>query len=304
MEPAVFGTADADGVARAYGRFCEDVLGSPVADALFYEVSVTCVAGVVLADGRRVAVRAHQPNRTELFLGEVARAQQHLFDAGFPVPEPVAGPVRFEGRLHTAEAVVDDPGPPDGSDPAVRRAAIDGLERCVDVLRPLATTWRAAHPQQAAGGDLYPAPHSPAFSFDEPLPEVDELARRAMAVRDAATSPPVLAHLDWTVRNIRVVDDRLLVAYDWDSLDLVPQHVLAGQVGITFSSWGDGRGHVPSPGELRAFVSHFEVDPAAAAAAAVWLACYCARCEHSIGRHDGIYLTAVRRWGDAYLSIA
>lgn len=300
VERAVFGTADADEVAAAVERFCEHALGAPVAAGLFYEVSVTCVAGVELVDGRQVVVRVAQPNRTEAFLGAVVGAQRHLFDEGFPAPEPLLGPTRFEGRLHTVEAVVDDPGTPDGWDPAVRAAGIDGLRRCVDLLRGV--PFDVEHPQAAKPGVLYPTPHSPLFSFDRPEPDIDELARTATRIRDAHESPGVLAHADWTVRNVRVVDGRLHVAYDWDSLAVVPEHLLVGQVGMTFGSWGDGEGRPPTPDELGAFVEAYGgVDERAARAAGLYLACYVARCERSLGRSSGGFDAALRRWGEAYL---
>ena len=300
VEPAVFGTADAGEVAAAVERFCEHALGAPVAAGRFYEVSVTCVAGVRLADGRDVVVRVSQPNRTEAFLAAVAGAQRHLFEAGFPVPEPLLGPVAFEGRLHTVEAVVDDPGTPDGWDPGVRAAGIDGLRRCVDLLRGV--PFDVEHPQALKDGVLYPTPHSPLFSFDRPEPDVDDLARAAASIRDTHESPRVLGHADWTVRNVRVVGGRLHVAYDWDSLAVLPEHHLVGQVGMTFGSWGEGEGRPPTPDELGAFVEAYGgVDQRTARAAGLYLACYVARCERSLDRGTGMYDAALRRWGEGYL---
>jgi hypothetical protein len=40
VEHAVFGTVDAARLASWYERFCEQVLGSPIAGALFYAASV------------------------------------------------------------------------------------------------------------------------------------------------------------------------------------------------------------------------------------------------------------------------
>jgi hypothetical protein len=69
---------------------------------------------------------------------------------------------------------------------------------------------------------------------------------------------------------------------------------LADAVRRTWSQWPTAPAVEPAV---------FGTADAGEVAAAVWLACSCARCEHSIGRHDGIYLTALRRWGDDYLAI-
>jgi hypothetical protein len=93
----------------------------------------------------------------------------------------------------------------------------------------------------AIGGQLYPEPHSPFFDFSahaEDAAWIDELALRAKAVRDATCWPPTIAHTDWSARNIRIRDHRLVVAYDWDSLAIVSEPVALGQAAAAWNSVG------------------------------------------------------------------
>jgi len=58
VERAVFGTDDPSGIERIIGRFCEVYFGERPASGVFYRSSVGCVAGVCLAAGRRVVLKA------------------------------------------------------------------------------------------------------------------------------------------------------------------------------------------------------------------------------------------------------
>lgn len=100
VERAVFGTDDPWAIDRIIGRFCAARFGEPPAGGLFYRSSVGCVAGVSLADGRRVVLKAYQDRWTKRFLEAVLAVQAHLDALGFPAPVPTAGPSpsRHSGR--------------------------------------------------------------------------------------------------------------------------------------------------------------------------------------------------------------
>jgi len=62
VERAIHGSDDPAAIARAIDAFCRRELGARVAAPLFYRSSIGAMAGVTLADGRRVVIKAHQPD--------------------------------------------------------------------------------------------------------------------------------------------------------------------------------------------------------------------------------------------------
>src|SRR5580704_6002352 len=88
VELAIFGTADAAVIAAEVDAFCRAHLGAGVAGALFVASSIGNVHGLVLDDGRRVVLKAHQPDVDREKLRAVQRVTLHLAEAGFPAPRP------------------------------------------------------------------------------------------------------------------------------------------------------------------------------------------------------------------------
>ena len=64
VDLAIYGCADARTIARSLDELCRRELGAPVRQALFYQASIGAVAGVELVHGRRVVIKAYQPDRT------------------------------------------------------------------------------------------------------------------------------------------------------------------------------------------------------------------------------------------------
>src|ERR1044071_4706440 len=62
VDLAIYGTDDPSLIADAIDQFCRRELGSSARNGLFYQSSIGSVAGVTLADGRRVVIKAHQPD--------------------------------------------------------------------------------------------------------------------------------------------------------------------------------------------------------------------------------------------------
>lgn len=60
IERLLFGTADPQAIAETVSQFCQENLGCPVSEGLFYRASVGSVFGVVL-DGRSVVLKVYQP---------------------------------------------------------------------------------------------------------------------------------------------------------------------------------------------------------------------------------------------------
>jgi hypothetical protein len=160
-----------------------------------------------------------------------------------------------------------------------------------------------------ATGDLYPTPHSPIFDFDatrEGAAWIDEIAREARAERDSGDLPLVIAHMDWSARNVRLDRHGVTAVYDWDSLSMAPEAVAAGQAAATWRSTGEtGDGVAPGSGEIEDFLEAFGVargvplvpgELSAARAAAVWVMAYSARCEHALEQRTPYIRQRARDW--------
>ncbi len=111
-------------------------------------------------------------------------------------------------------------------------------------------------------------------------------------MRDADERPPVVAHTDWSARNVRLDEERLLAVYDWDSVALVPESTGIGQAAVTWSVTADPGGtEFPTLSDIVGFVADYEEAAGyrlddeqwrAAGAAAAYTLAYTARCEHAL----------------------
>lgn len=280
--------------------WAEERLGAAISAVDQWHWSVGAVANVGLSDGRRVALKAFPSRWTSDFLTAVVTVQRHLVARGLPCPVPLAGPFPLDavGVMVCAESNLDDPGwPPHSLGERELVASATGLARLVTVAEELAPTAVAAlalHPMRTAEGELYPEPHSPLFDFEATAGGagwIDELARVALVARDGDTSTPVVAHTDWSARNVRLWPDGIRAIYDADSLSLVPESTAVGIAAATWSAFGEaGEQIAPSPEEAAAWARAYEragrpLTPAqrhAAGGAILHALAYTARCEHAL----------------------
>lgn len=297
LEAHVLGTVDPVEIAVLVDGFVAAELGSSVVGAAGYHVSVACVFDLVLADGRRAVVKAHQPRWSPPFLAATQRVQAHLCGQGFPVPSPWVGP-RLLGRgWATVEHHLPDPGfaPTGGLGPAERRVSAAGLATLTHLCRDLgALDGLEDDPMAVPAGARYPVPHSPLFEFGAGGPEaarIDALADRALAQRAFARVPAVVTHGDWSRRNVRLGPGSVSAVYDCDSLGRLPECWAAGQAAATWSMSGDADDTVPAAADVAAFVRDYEqargsafsaAEWSAAGAAALYTLAYTARCEQAL----------------------
>jgi len=137
VELAIYGTSDARVIAAEVARFCRDELGGVVARGLFHTASIGAVTAVELRDGRRVVVKAHQPERELAWLQEIVRTQMHLASRGLYATTVCGGPAPIGRTLGTVEAYVTSGVTRDGHDPAVRAELARSLYVIVGACRPL-----------------------------------------------------------------------------------------------------------------------------------------------------------------------
>jgi hypothetical protein len=299
---ATFGAIDAEGVASWYERACVAALRSPPTRGLFFGASAGCVAGIELADGREVVIKAYQPRWRLDALQAVSAAQQRLSGAGFACPVPALPPLRFEGVAASIDFFLPDPG--------MRLLDMDemahsagSLAQATSILRDEdARPWVDTHAMDRPRGSLYPIPHNPLFDFTLKAEEttwIDELATAALDAQDQDDTLPQMLHGDWSARNIRIVDYRLVASYDWDSLGAFRESKGVGIAAATWRSNGE-RNDPPAPDSdeinryLEAYVevaggSRGRKWRTAAMGSALYTLAYTARCEHSLEAQDPHY---------------
>jgi hypothetical protein len=297
VEQLVFGTAEPDQIASVIDVFCRRSVGSGAVEGLFYRSSVGCVVGVGLGNGQRVVLKAYQSRWPRVFLDAVGTVQRHLAASGFCCATPLrpAEPLPGRANLVITESWLADPGMEAGHGRQAQQISAAGLARQIDLCRPLGPIdGLRAHPLEQPFSGLYPEPHSPLFDFGataEGAEWIDAVATRAKGLRQADAGPPVIAHLDWCARNVRITD-HLAAVYDWDSLALVSESTAVGQAAATWAVTSEEGGTAfPAVDELVAYVQDYEAAVgrrfsaaqwSGAAGAAAWILAYIARCEHSL----------------------
>jgi hypothetical protein len=308
LESAIVGTADPVVVAETLSSLAHAATGVPVRAGRWYRASVSAVAGVVLADGREVVVRAYQPATGAAFVEGVIRVQRHLDSTGFPCAAPLGEPVAVDGVLGRAETDLADPGARCFA-PAEMAASAAGLAELVARSASLDPVGLERHPM-ALSDSLYPVPHSPHFDFEATAAGAGWIDDIAAAARDAMTDDDaVIAHGDWSARNVRLGPAGLRAVYDWESLQFVPESWALGAAAATWRSLGEPDDELaPSDPEIRAYIDRYErarrrpLSPdqrRSARAAAVFALAYTARCEHALdpGSTDGRAIARLARGG-------
>jgi hypothetical protein len=255
--------------AATLAAWCELHLGSRAESELFRTGHLTRVIGTRLADGREVVVRV-RPAAPRIFA--CAEVQGRLFAAGYPCPEPLAGPAPLEGYEATAESCIAGGATLPDSGRSARPFA-EALARLVHMApRPEEMPTLAPAPAWAAWnhnqGGLWPPAEDPYADLNQVDGSgwIDAVGRAARQKLLEGADQAVIGHGDWLTDNLRWDGNRLLVAYDWDSLIVDSEAVIAGlaaaiylypalatstETGEFLSAYAAARGRPFSPGELQ-----------------------------------------------------
>ena len=220
--------------------WCRAWLGAEPHELIFLAGGVARVIGLRLSDGREVVVKIR---RAEPRVYGCAQAQRHLWNSGYPCPEPLAGPSQFQGELATAESYVV------GGEklaPTLPSAGLyaHALAELVRLAPPPGAITPLDPPPFWAWWD-YPGPETWAWQSaaeralaaergwprQEVTPELawlQDLAVRSRARLSTFKAPPVVGHVDWWVENLRWADGRPHLVYDWDSLASQSEAIICG----------------------------------------------------------------------------
>jgi hypothetical protein len=317
VELAIFGTAEPVAIARTIDAFCREQMGAGVMQYLFCQSSIGSVHGVVLDGGRRVVVKAQQPDKSLAVLREVARTQMYLAERGIYAPAVLAGPAPLGLGHATIEDFVDVGKTANAHRPEIRRALAFSLYEISNACRPLvATSELAPHILSMLPKDhLWTRPHSKLFDFEatqEGAEYIDILARAARE-RMEPVGEQVIGHCDWRAEHVRFVDDRPVAAFDWDSLCKVREPFMVGFSAHAFcADWMvEGRAQAPTLEEARTFVAGYEQarghlfdreERRACGGAFAFSCAYTARCGHALGQDQrempGTFQHLVAKQGD------
>ena len=215
--------------AASLAAWCEIHLGSPVESELFRTGHLTSVIGTRLADGREVVVRIRQAAPRIAGCTEV---QRRLFESGYPCPQPLAGPAPLGEYEANAESYVAGGAmlPDSGRTARPFAAALAQLVQLAP--RPNEMPSLAPAPPWAAWnhgeGELWPDDLDLDQNEVHGFGWIDEAGQAARQRLQQGQDQTVIGHCDWITDNLRWDGNRLLVAYDWDSLIADSEAVIAG----------------------------------------------------------------------------
>lgn len=320
-ERAVHGSVSFSELRAFLGAWARTQLGSPIERLRFRAGRIDVVWGVELADGRSVVLKTHRPP-VDLDAVRVAHeAQRRLAAAGFPCAVPLAGPDEVEGRVLTAETLIDGR-TPDGHDPADRRLLAEGLAGHIQVLRAQPDLLSRVGPGPSwcrYQSGPWPVPHDTLVDFRSTpggFAWLDTFGRRAadqvLAARDA--DQVVVGHADWYAGNTAVSGGRLVGTFDWE-LVADTEAVLAGFAAACYAASSTGGGGLSTPDQVAAFLRDYDVARArplsgrerrAAAGAAAWIVAFNARWHVGLIAHglcDEATVALARDHGEDYLSL-
>jgi hypothetical protein len=227
---------------RELEAWCVEQFGAKPVRVEFEIAHLSRVVGMELADGRRVVVKVRPSSER---LAACWLVHRSLWESGFPCPEPLVGPTRFDNATITAEVLIDG-GDVAGSSSRTPRLFAEGLAWLVR-LAPSTDSLPTLWPPPAwvwwehAERGVWPPPDDldcDLNTVEEPswLTDIAVRARRRLL---ACHDQPVVGHADWYSPNLLWVGERLHVVHDWDSVAALPEAALVGAAAAIFPSTGE-----------------------------------------------------------------
>lgn len=118
----------------------------------------------------------------------------------------------------------------------------------------------------------------------------------------------VIAHTDWSIRNVRFGPEGVVAAYDWDSLAMVPESEAVGGAAVSWCKSGEGDDPTPSVEQIEGYIDAYEKargngfsasERRSIRAAALAAMAYTARCEHCVDPDEERWTTTRPRLREA-----
>jgi hypothetical protein len=244
----------------AIDDWCRRWLGAGAGEVLFTAGHLSRVVGVRLRDGREVVVKV-RPAAARL--AGCTYVQRALWEAGFPCPQPLVGPVSLGGYAASAESFRPGGDVLGVADKAVERYAglLELLVRPAPAPRMIRSLtpnppWVAWDHEQ---GGVWPPPddrdadlnaHSGAAWLDEIGHRV---TRRLQQLRG---DEHVVGHGDWEAQNLRWHGQQPWTVHDWDSAVSAPEPVIVGLAAAVWPCGAEQR--AASVSESEAFIESYQ----------------------------------------------
>lgn len=318
---SIFSTADANVINDHLNRYCKAQFNQLIAACSFAYLSVGATFVVQLTDGTHLALKANGPHQNVASLTACCKIQKTLAEQGFPCPDVLRLPQRFEASVITAQTFCE-PGERVNPDDAVTARQLSHtlaryLAKLIQQSNSLPQTalpkadlspWMELHQTR-----LWHRPHNILFDFEKTAAGaewIDEIAREAKQILRAATGPVVIGHSDWSLQNMSfrqntlaqqtLAQQTLRCVYDWDSLRVGLEPCFVGGAARCFRhDWRYGPPEKAiSIEEVQQFIAAYEQERGqmfSAAerrvidAAVVYTAAYGVRCGHAIAKPNDIY---------------
>jgi len=323
---SIAGTGNAEQLAGFINCFCIEHFDSRVLACHFARLSMGASFGLKLENGKYIFLKISQlrskvsENRgysVEELLAK-SRVQEALYHTGFPCPAVILHPVAYHDAIYTVNAFADIGIQKDAHDPMIRRASAHGLAELIKRLNPPTTLDGFNEVDIYQLDSIFPAPHNPLVDFSRNAEEakwIDEIACKSKQLITGINKNVVLGYCDWSMKNMRFIDNAIAMVYDWDSIILQDEyHMLATAASTYPMTWDIPVKIVPTQEEAYAFVLEYEQargkkfskkEWTKISACVTYYFCYTARCQVSSGdEYEGSFIEAIRNMnGNNYLRV-
>ena len=297
---SILGTDEVALICLLLQTFCQSQLGEPIAQCGLSYLSVGATFVIRLTNGNLRVIKAHGIDQDLTALQASAQVQAALSQEGFPCPQVLLLPQRWQSTILAVYAYVDAGDRIDGFAPTVRVAMAHQLANLMQ--RTQRYTQRHSHstalplwmPWFQDKSVLWPRPHNVLFNFEQTSTSaewIDAIARTAQTILLEADGKPAIGHSDWSVQNMAFRGTQLTCVYDWDSLRVGQEAFFVGGAARCFAhDWRfAGPERSITLAEALSFVREYEAvrgqpftatEQRTIGAAIVYTAAYGTRCAH------------------------
>ena len=317
MLKLIAGTGDAKQMADLINHFCVECFHNRVSACHFARFSMGASFGLQLENGKDIFLKISKHGSIEE-LAAKSRVQEALCKTGFPCPAVILHPAAYHGAIYTVNEFVDIGIQKDAHDPTIRRASAQGLAELIKRLNPPTTLDGFKEVDIYQLDSIFPAPHNPLVDFSRNAEEakwIDEIARESKQLITSIDKNVVLGYCDWSMKNMRFIDNAIAMVYDWDSIILQDEyHILATAASTFPMTWDIPVKIVPTQEEAHAFVLEYEQargkkfskkEWTKISACVTYYFCYTAHCQVSSGdAYEGSFIEALSNMnGGNYLQV-